>query len=50
MTAAGLEVGGLLLKRDLWSGILAGVGPVLGLGVIKLILIWFGAYVYQMRI
>jgi len=34
---AGVLVGGLVLRRDLWSGILSGVGLALGLGIVKVI-------------
>jgi len=34
---AGVLVGGVLLRKDLWSGILAGVGLALGFGIVKAI-------------
>ena len=34
---AGVLVGGLVLRKDLWSGILTGVGLALGLGIVKAI-------------
>jgi len=34
---AGVLVGGLVLRKDLWSGILAGVGLALGLVVVKVV-------------
>jgi positive regulator of sigma E activity len=34
---AGVLVGGLVLRRDLWSGILAGVGLLVGFVVVKMI-------------
>ena len=34
---AGVLVGGLALRKDLWSGILSGVGLVVGLGIVKAI-------------
>jgi positive regulator of sigma E activity len=34
---AGVLVGGLVLKKDLWSGILAGAGLAVGIVVLKLI-------------
>jgi positive regulator of sigma E activity len=34
---AGVLVGGLALRKDLWSGILSGVGLVVGLGIVKII-------------
>lgn len=34
---AGVLIGGLLLRKDLWSGILSGVGLALGLGIVKAI-------------
>jgi positive regulator of sigma E activity len=34
---AGVLVGGLAIRRDVWSGILAGVGLVLGFGIVKAI-------------
>jgi len=34
---AGVLVGGLVLRKDLWSGILSGVGLALGLGIVKVI-------------
>jgi positive regulator of sigma E activity len=34
---AGVLVGGLVLRKDLWSGILSGIGLALGLGVVKII-------------
>lgn len=34
---AGVLVGGLVLKKDLWSGILAGVGLTLGVTLLKVI-------------
>ena len=37
LMVAGVLVGGLVLRKDLWSGILAGVGLALGLGIVKVI-------------
>jgi positive regulator of sigma E activity len=37
LMVTGVLIGGLLLRKDLWSGILAGVGLALGLGVVKII-------------
>jgi positive regulator of sigma E activity len=34
---AGVLVGGLIVRRDTWSGILAGVGLALGFGIVKAI-------------
>ena len=34
---AGVLIGGLLIRKDVWSGILAGVGLVLGFGIVKII-------------
>jgi sigma-E factor negative regulatory protein RseC len=34
---AGVLIGGLLLRKDMWSGILAGVGLALGFGIVKII-------------
>ena len=34
---AGVLIGGLVLRRDMWSGILAGVGLALGFGIVKVI-------------
>jgi sigma-E factor negative regulatory protein RseC len=34
---AGVLVGGLILRKDTWSGILAGVGLALGFGIVKAI-------------
>jgi sigma-E factor negative regulatory protein RseC len=34
---AGVLIGGLLIRKDAWSGILAGVGLVLGFGIVKII-------------
>jgi positive regulator of sigma E activity len=34
---AGVLIGGLVLRKDMWSGILAGVGLVLGFGIVKII-------------
>ncbi len=34
---AGVLVGGIAVRKDLWSGILAGVGLVLGSGIVKAI-------------
>lgn len=34
---AGVLIGGLLLRKDMWSGILAGVGLALGFGIVKAI-------------
>ncbi len=36
LMVTGVLIGGLLLRKDLWSGILAGVGLVLGLGIVKI--------------
>ncbi len=33
----GVLLGGLVLRRDMWSAILAGVGLVLGFGIVKVI-------------
>ena len=35
MMLAGVLIGGLVLRKDMWSGILAGVGLVLGFGIVK---------------
>lgn len=37
MMAAGVLIGGLVLRKDLWSGILSGVGLALGFGIVKVI-------------
>jgi sigma-E factor negative regulatory protein RseC len=37
LMVTGVLIGGLLLRKDLWSGILAGVGLALGLGIVKII-------------
>jgi len=37
LMVAGVMVGGLALRKDLWSGILAGVGLAMGLGIVKVI-------------
>jgi positive regulator of sigma E activity len=37
MMVAGVLVGGLVLRKDLWSGILSGVGLALGFGIVKVI-------------
>jgi positive regulator of sigma E activity len=34
---AGVLVGGLVMKRDLWAGILSGIGLAAGLAVVKLV-------------
>jgi positive regulator of sigma E activity len=34
---AGVLVGGLILRRDVWSAVLAGAGLVLGFGIVKAI-------------
>ena len=34
---AGVLVGGLAMRKDVWSGILAGVGLALGFGIVKII-------------
>jgi sigma-E factor negative regulatory protein RseC len=34
---AGVLIGGLVLRKDMWSGILAGVGLALGFGIVKII-------------
>jgi positive regulator of sigma E activity len=34
---AGVLIGGLVLRKDMWSGILAGVGLALGFGIVKTI-------------
>jgi positive regulator of sigma E activity len=34
---AGVLIGGLVLRKDTWSGILAGVGLALGFGIVKAI-------------
>ncbi len=34
---AGVLVGGLVMRKDVWSGILAGVGLALGFGIVKII-------------
>jgi sigma-E factor negative regulatory protein RseC len=34
---AGVLVGGLIIRKDVWSGILAGVGLALGFGIVKAI-------------
>jgi hypothetical protein len=34
---AGVLVGGLIMHKDTWSGILAGVGLALGFGIVKAI-------------
>lgn len=34
---AGVLIGGLVLRKDMWSAILAGVGLVLGFGIVKVI-------------
>jgi len=34
---AGVLIGGLVLRKDMWSGILAGVGLALGFGIVKVI-------------
>ena len=34
---AGVLVGGLVVRKDLWSGILAGVGLAVGIGIVKVI-------------
>ncbi len=34
---AGVLIGGLALRKDMWSGILAGVGLALGFGIVKAI-------------
>ncbi len=34
---AGVLIGGLILRKDMWSGILAGVGLALGFGIVKAI-------------
>jgi sigma-E factor negative regulatory protein RseC len=34
---AGVLIGGLVLHKDVWSGILAGVGLALGFGIVKII-------------
>jgi len=36
LMVAGVLIGGLVLRRDAWSGILAGVGLALGFGIVKL--------------
>jgi len=36
LMVTGVLIGGLLLRKDLWSGILAGVGLLLGLGIVKI--------------
>jgi positive regulator of sigma E activity len=33
----GVMIGGLVLRKDMWSGILAGVGLALGFGIVKII-------------
>jgi positive regulator of sigma E activity len=33
----GVLVGGLAIRKDLWSGILAGVGLALGFGIVKIV-------------
>jgi sigma-E factor negative regulatory protein RseC len=33
----GVLVGGLVIRKDLWSGILAGVGLAVGIGIVKVI-------------
>jgi len=33
---AGVLIGGLLVKKDLWAGISSGIGLLLGLGIVKL--------------
>ncbi len=35
LMVAGVLVGGLVLRKDLWSGILSGVGLALGFGIVK---------------
>jgi sigma-E factor negative regulatory protein RseC len=37
LMVTGVLIGGLLLREDLWSGILAGVGLALGLGIVKMV-------------
>ncbi|MCX6842971.1 MAG: SoxR reducing system RseC family protein [candidate division WOR-3 bacterium] len=37
LMVTGVLIGGLLLRKDLWSGILAGVGLALGLGIVKIV-------------
>jgi sigma-E factor negative regulatory protein RseC len=37
LMVAGVLVGGLFVHKDLWSGILAGVGLALGFGIVKAI-------------
>jgi positive regulator of sigma E activity len=37
MMVAGVLIGGLVLRKDLWAGILAGAGLALGFGVVKLV-------------
>jgi sigma-E factor negative regulatory protein RseC len=34
---AGVLIGGLVLRKDMWSGILAGVGLALGFGIVKIV-------------
>ena len=33
----GVMIGGLVLRKDMWSGILAGVGLALGFGIVKIV-------------
>jgi sigma-E factor negative regulatory protein RseC len=37
LMVAGVLIGGLMLRKDMWSGILAGVGLALGFGIVKVI-------------
>jgi positive regulator of sigma E activity len=37
LMVAGVLIGGLVLRKDLWSGILSGVGLALGFGIVKII-------------
>ena len=37
LMVTGVLIGGVLLRKDLWSGILAGVGLALGLGIVKIV-------------